>query len=130
MAGAREYYESTKNGAPLEGGVSGIKVVGDHTIEISLTKPDASFRKVLSPDKLIFPKEAYEKYQVDMRSNCIGTGAFVLEKVLENQQILLKRNENYWESDEHGNKLPYLEIVKVSFTPDKKAELTNFKKRN
>ncbi len=36
VKGADEYYQSTKDKKPLEGGVSGVKVLDDYTLEITL----------------------------------------------------------------------------------------------
>jgi len=131
VEGANEYYESTKNGDPLAGGVSGIRVIDNNKIEIKLVQPFSSFDKVLSYNcGFIFPKEALEKYGSDIRVHPVGTGPFMVDKIKEGVQVRLVRNENYWESDEHGNQLPYLDVVKVTFTKDKKTELSNFKRGN
>lgn len=128
VVGAEEYFKSTQDGSPLEGGVSGIKVTGN-TIEITLTSPFASFDKVLSHNACwIFPKEAWDKYGSDMRTKCVGTGPFKVGVIKEGVQVRLVRNDNYWEFDEHGNQLPYLKVIKTTFTKDKKTELSSFQR--
>ena len=69
----------------------------------------------------IVPKEAVDFYKKDFRKNPVGTGAFVFKKWLENQGLFLLKNENYWEKDENGVQLPYLDGVRVSFMPDRKT---------
>ena len=32
------------------------------------------------------------------------------------------KNDQYWDVDEHGNNLPYLDVVKISFNNNKKIE--------
>lgn len=131
VEGASEYYESTKNGDPLAGGVSGVRVIDDYTLEINLTQPFSSFDQVLSYNcGYIFPKEAFDKYGSDLRVHPIGTGPFKVDKIKEGVQVRLVRNDNYWETDEHGNQLPYLDVIKITFTKDKKTELSNFKRGN
>jgi oligopeptide transport system substrate-binding protein len=126
VVGAKEYFASTQSGSPLEGGVSGVKVIGN-SIEITLSSPFAAFDKVLSHSACwVFPKEAWDKYGSDMRRNCVGTGAFKVDVIKEGVQVRLVRNEKYWESDEHGNQLPYINIIKTTFTQDKKTELSSF----
>jgi peptide/nickel transport system substrate-binding protein len=44
------------------------------------------------------------------------------------KSVYLQRNENYWDVDEHGNKLPYLEILKFTFMSEKKTEFQAFNK--
>ena len=131
VVGANEYFESTKTDQPLEGGVAGIKVVDDYTVQIDLNYPFAGFLKILSHSACwVYPKEAYDTYGIDMRINCVGTGAFKVKKIKEGETVILEANENYWGVDEHDNKLPYLKGVKFSFIKEKKAELLEFKKGN
>jgi len=127
VVGANDYYESTKKNDPLAGGVYGITVLDDLTLKIELNKPYSFFSKILTHHACyIFPKEAYEKYGSDMRTNCVGTGAFMIDKIKEGTQIRLIRNQNYWETDDNGNRLPYLDIIKITFSTDKKTEMHNF----
>lgn len=131
VVGANEYYESTVNKTPLEGGVSGIKVIDDYTIEISLNYSFAGFLNILSHISCsVYPKEAFEMYGIDMRTNCVGTGPFRVKKIKESETVILERNPNYWKVDEYGNQLPYLDGIKFSFIKEKKAELLEFKKGN
>lgn len=126
IIGAREYYESVKNGSPLDGGVPGIQALDDSTLRIELSQPYATFNMIMTtPAGWVFPKEAFEKYGKEMREVMVGTGPFVPKKV-QSDLVVLERNENYWEVDEFGNQLPYLKGIKVTFLKDKKQELTAF----
>lgn len=131
VVGADEYYESTKNKKPLSGGVAGIKVIDNYTIQINLKYPFAGFLNILSHNGCwVFPKEAVEKYGVDMRVKAIGTGPFQVKSIKEGDAVILERNASYWNADQHGNQLPYLDAVRYSFIKDKKSELLEFKKGN
>lgn len=131
VKGANEYHESTVNKQPLKGGVAGIKVIDDYTIQIDLNYSFAGFLNIVShPACYLYPKEALDAYGQDMRINCVGTGPFRLKKVKESEIIILDRNPDYWAKDEYGNKLPYLDGIKISFSKEKKIELVNFKKGN
>jgi len=131
IVGARAHFESTSNGNFPEEGVSGIRVIDEHTLQINLTQPCSFFLKILSHAQCaVYPKEAYEKYGMEMRTQTVGTGPFMLDNMIEGNELRLVRNQNYWESDEHGNSLPYLDVIKMTFNSDKKIELTNFKKSN
>ncbi|MFI5046555.1 MAG: ABC transporter substrate-binding protein [Acidimicrobiia bacterium] len=49
-------------------------------------------------------------------SNLIGSGPFELDGPwVVNQQLVVKRNPNYWQKDAKGNQLPYLD--KITFVP-------------
>lgn len=131
VVGADEYYESTVNKKPLAEGVSGIKVIDDHTLEINMKMPFAGFLNILStPGCWVFPKEAQEKYGVDMRVKCVGTGPFKVKSIKEGDAVILEKNPEYWAVDENGNKLPYLDVVRTSFIKEKKSELLEFKQGN
>lgn len=128
VKGANEYYEASANGTP-NFDVEGIKVIDDYTIQIELLKPTILFTTNLArPFGYIFPKEAYDKYGLEMRENVVGTGPFSLASIEDGVAVYMKRNNNYHGVDEHGNKLPFLDAVTIKFIPDKKTELFEFKK--
>ncbi len=131
VVGANEYFKSTVKKKPLRGGVSGVKVVDDYTLQITLLYPFAGFRNILAtPYTSVFPKEAVQKYGIEMRIKCVGTGPFYVKEMKEGEAIILARNNEYWDVDEFGNKLPYLDAIKVTFIKEKKSEMLEFKKRN
>jgi len=131
VKGANAYHESTKNKQPLEGGVEGIKVIDDYTLQIDLEYSFAGFLNIVShPACFLYPQEALDTYADDMRINCVGTGPFKLKKIKDSETAILERNPNYWEIDKYGNQLPYLDGIKISFNKEKKAELLEFKKGN
>ena len=131
IKGVNEHYEKTSKGETVEGGVEGVKVIDENTIEFTLYESLSFFPKILVHNACwIFPKEAYEMYGEDMRSHVVGTGPFIIDAIKEGSQVRMRRNENYWRKDEFGNQLPYLDLVKVTFTRDKKSELANFRKDN
>ena len=43
-----------------------------------------------------------------------------------NDNVILKRNNNYHGLDSLGNQLPFLDSIVISFLPTKKQELDNF----
>jgi len=131
VEGARTYYDQTKSGNKPTDGVAGIELIDDNTIRITLNHSYAGFVTTLAHYATwIFPKEAYDKYGSDMKLNLVGTGPFYVDNIDQGTQVRLKKNPSYWEKDENGNKLPYLDIIKITFTKDKKSELANFRKNN
>ncbi|MGD9327897.1 MAG: ABC transporter substrate-binding protein, partial [Cyclobacteriaceae bacterium] len=78
----------------------------------------------------IYPREAEEKYGLDMRVKAVGTGPFMLASLDEDISIILKKNEKYHGFDEYGNQLPFLDALSIQFIKDKKTELFEFRKRN
>jgi peptide/nickel transport system substrate-binding protein len=45
---------------------------------------------------------------------------------VENTKLVFRKNNNYHEKDENGNRLPYLEAVAITFLPDKQSEFLQF----
>ncbi len=131
VVGANAYFESTKTGRPLKEGVTGIQTLNDSTIQITLNYPFQGFLNILTmPFAWVFPHEAFDKYGVDMRTQCVGTGPFFVKDSKHDESLILARNEMYWGYDKFGNQLPYLDIIKFSFTKEKTAEYLEFKKGN
>jgi oligopeptide transport system substrate-binding protein len=129
VKGADEYFQSTIDKKPLPGGVSGVEVIDNYTLKITLVQPFAGFLNILStPGCWVYPKEAYEKYGIEMRTHCVGTGPFKVKSIKEGESVVLERNADYWASDEMGNKLPFLDGIKFSFIKEKKSEFLEFKR--
>ena len=127
IVGGEEYYRSNKN---KEGkGVSGIKVINDYCIEITLKEPYVNFQKLLTSSIYgIFSKVAYSFYGKDIVKHPIGSGAFIFgERTAKN--LLLKFNPKYWKKDTYGNQLPYLNAIIVKRGKNKKIEFEHFRQR-
>jgi len=129
IKGATEYSKAVKAGKKPAGGVPGVQIIDEHTIKIELEKPFSSFLHILAmPFGFIFPPEAHEKYDKDMRIEAVGTGPFYIKTLRENEAVVLLRNQKYWGKDDAGNQLPYLDGLRWSFIGDQKTELLQLKK--
>lgn len=127
IEGAAEFSKNSKTFLP-KGGVSGIKVINDHTIQITLVNSFSGFENILTHSSLgIFPREAWDEYGKEIGKHPVGTGPFALES-MESDKIVLKRNNSYWRKDDLGNQLPFLSKVIVTYARDKKSELLAFRK--
>lgn len=92
VEGANECYTASANGELAEGGVSGITVLDDYTLKIKLVQPYSIFTYNLArPGAFIFAKEAYEKYGLEMREKCVGTGPFYIESIDDDIAIIMKK---------------------------------------
>ncbi|MCS7463424.1 peptide ABC transporter substrate-binding protein [Paenibacillus doosanensis] len=80
----------------------GVKATDDKTLEITLEKPIAFFTDQLSmpiffPQKPDFVKAQGDKYGADA-DKVIGAGPFKLEKWDHEQQLVLVKNDKYWDA--------------------------------
>ncbi|MEN7547704.1 ABC transporter substrate-binding protein [Rapidithrix thailandica] len=129
VLGASEYYEASANGNTPDFDIEGIQVLDELTLRITLEKPNSQFLYNLArPGGFIFPREAYDAYKEDMRIKCVGTGPFEISSIDEDNSIILKKNKNYYDTDEYGNPLPFLDAISITFIKDKKIELMQFRK--
>jgi len=77
----------------------------------------------------VVPKEAVDKYGTDFRRHPVGTGPFQFVAWEEGQALVLKKNPAYFETDSAGNRLPYVNGVKVSFYDSKATEFLLFRQK-
>lgn len=103
------------------------QAVNDSVFQIQLSKPFPAFLSLLSMEYAsVVPKEITEDKTIDFRSNPIGTGPYQFKIWEENVKLVLRKNTNYHELDEKGNRLPYLESIAVTFLPDKQSSYLQF----
>lgn len=119
IKGATAFYEGT---APS---IAGLSAPDDFTIEIELLEPSTTFLYTLaSPTTSIIPREAIVKYGIESK---VGAGAFRygIENA-EEEQLILLRNNKYFEVDSFGNGLPYLDTVLFSYKGSEGSKMQAF----
>ena len=99
----------------------------DTTFQIELAKPFPPFLGILSMTYAsVVPHEAVEYYGDDFRSHPVGTGPFKFQYWKENVKLVFRKNPDYFERDEAGERLPYIDAVSVSFLIDKQVAFLEF----
>ena len=95
VKGATEHYEAIQNGKPLSGGLEGITVLNDSTLQIELEKPYADFMERLAlPFTAVFPKEAVDYYKGNILYHTVGTGPYMMKALKQDEAVILVRNDN------------------------------------
>ncbi len=95
--------------------ITGFKVVDPSTVEITLNQPDLSFLNALTMEFTdVLPKEWVAKWGKQVNRHPLGTGPFMFDHWTPGQEIVLKKNPNYWETGK-----PYLDELdyKLSYNP-------------
>jgi len=115
-------------GAWVLSSVNHISTPNDSTIHLELSEPNPAFLGLLTMQYCsILPVES------DTISNFfespIGTGPFHFQFHKNNVKLVLRKNEQYFES-KNGMQLPYLDAVAISFIPDKQTAFLEFIKGN
>lgn len=103
----------------------------DTTFVIHLKQAFSPFLSMLGmPYCFVVPHEVVEHYGADFRQHPIGTGPFKFQLWKENVKLVMRKNHNYFEKDEKGNSLPYLDGVAITFIIDKQTVFLEFIKGN
>ena len=111
--------------------VANFKAQNDSIFTINLKQAFPPFLGLLAMKYCsVVPKEAVEYFGNTFRANPIGTGAFQYKLWVENTKLVLRKNPLYFEKDEQGNSLPYIEAVAITFLPDKQSEFLQFVQGN
>lgn len=132
VVGASEYYEATRQAQrtgsrPTVNGVAGFVVVNDTTFQIRLIKPFAPFEYTVAQTSMgIVPREAVERYGNTFMQHPVGSGPFQFVAWNPDRSCELRRNPSYWDVDEAGNRLPYLDGIRFTFMKDDKMQLLEF----
>ncbi|MEW7009352.1 ABC transporter substrate-binding protein [Lentilitoribacter sp. EG35] len=98
-------YDAMSSGDATE--LEGVKVVDDSTVEITLSRPDATFLHVMALNfASVVAKEAVEAAGDDFGKQPVGTGAFKLGEWTLGQRLVFEKNADYWRDG-----IPYLDTV-------------------
>lgn len=136
VEGANEYFEEItmsrkESREPKLTEVTGYKVLDDTTFQIQLKKPFGPFIYYMCLGfAYIVPKEAIQQYGKDFFQNPVGTGPYMLINWTPDLELNLKRNPNYWQKDQFGNQLPYVQDVKFRFLKELSQQMLEFQNGN
>ncbi|MBZ4691070.1 MAG: extracellular solute-binding protein family 5 [Cereibacter sp.] len=98
-------YDAMATGGATE--LAGVKVTGPLTVDITLSRPDATFLHVMALNfASIVPKEAVEEAGADFGKLPVGTGAYKLAEWTIGQRLVFEKNADYWRDG-----VPYLDSV-------------------
>lgn len=104
--------------------------LNDTTFQLKLLQPFRPMLGILSMQYCsVVPKEIVQHYGRDFRRNPVGTGPFSFGFWEEGQALVLRKHPRYFERDEAGSQLPYLDGVQVSFLDNKAAEFLEFRQQ-
>lgn len=126
IAGGLEYRDKTKK-IQAAHHIRGIELIDEKTLKIVLEKEFVNFEKLLTHSGLlVLAKEAYDYYGKEVDKHPVGTGPFYLSS-WQGNQLVLKAFSKYWKTDEHGNRLPFVDQVNWSYNIDSEDQLKAFR---
>ena len=105
----------------------GFRALNDTTFRVWLKEPFPPFPGILTmPYCFVVPHEAVEHYGKDFARHPVGTGPFKFRIWVQDEKLVLVKNEHYFEKDSTGIPLPYLDAVAITFIKDKQSEFLEF----
>jgi peptide/nickel transport system substrate-binding protein len=96
------------------------KVISPTQISITFPAPVAGLDR-------LFDQVAILSERSPRRESAV-LGPFMLADYKPGSTVLLKRNPNYWKTDEQGRKLPYLDSIRLDIQPNRDVEMLRFKR--
>ena len=107
--------------------VDKIEAINNHELKIKLKKPFPAFLGLLTMRYCsVVPWEVIKKINDKFRNQPIGTGPFHFKKWEEDVKLVLRKNPIYFEKDNQGISLPYLESIAITFIPEIQSEFMLF----
>lgn len=115
--------------------ISGLQAPDPYTLVIKLSKPEAFFIQILTMPfasavdtkfiQSVGNHEVYKKNPAFDSNQAMGSGPFKLQSINQNQIVLVK-NTNYWRTDQYGQKLPYLDKVTINVNGNDQIDAMHF----
>jgi peptide/nickel transport system substrate-binding protein len=105
------------------GVVESVNKTGDLEVTIKLKQPSASWPHVLATTGGVVSKAYFERHQSGFggpKAGVIATGPYVFDHWTSGQEVVLKKNPNYWDS----SKLSYLDTIVFKVIPDDNTRIT------
>jgi peptide/nickel transport system substrate-binding protein len=119
---ARVKFITPKPFAPMLRSI-GMAILPKHVLESKVVKVDPD-----TTEEGEMPQQTFNStWGIDTPpEEIIGTGLYMLKEFKPSQYMVLVRNPNYWKKDAAGNRLPYIEQIRIVIVPHQDVELLKF----
>jgi oligopeptide transport system substrate-binding protein len=107
--------------------IAGVKVVDPYTLEIDLSKPDATILYALTMSFCdVVPKEWVAKWGTKFIRHPLGTGPYLMDHWTSGTELVLNRNPNFWDWRDHPD--AWVDGIKISFSINPQTALLKLKR--
>jgi peptide/nickel transport system substrate-binding protein len=96
------------------------KVISLTEISITFPAPVAGLDRLFDQVAILSERSSKKEMAV--------LGPFMLADYKPGATVLLKRNPNYWKTDEQGRRLPYLDSIRLDIQSNRDVEMLRFKR--
>jgi len=104
--------------------ITNVSADGDYTVVFEFDQPYAPFLYKLSSGGYILPEGA-DDADYDIADQPVGTGPFVFDENVPQARTEVSAFNDYYETDDSDNSLPYLDGIEFRIVPEGQARLTN-----
>lgn len=112
-----------------EKGIYSFQSISDTILEIQLKTAFPPFLGILTMQYCsVVPQKVVNQFGEDFRQHPIGTGPFQFKFWSESNKLVFLKNVDFFEVDEEGNQLPYLDAINVTFNKDEEVAFLKFLK--
>lgn len=119
------------SGGWIMNNIKDYKAINDSVLQINLNDAFPPFLGLISMKYAsVVPHELFKDGNEGFLKHPIGTGPFQFKIWEDNVKMVLRKNPLYFEFDEKGTRLPYLEAVNITFLPEKNSEFLELIKGN
>lgn len=99
--------------------IESVDVLGEYRVRFNLKRPwGAGLNMLADRGGVMNSPNVVAALGADYGWQPSGTGPFIVDNVITGTQVHLVRNENYWGTDEAGNRLPYLDEITIRVIRD------------
>ncbi|MCS6812730.1 MAG: ABC transporter substrate-binding protein [Cyanobacteria bacterium] len=127
----------------LKGELPTVAKVGDRQIEFTIPEPFAPFVRFVGGVPILPAHVLKDTINTtDEKGNLaflstwslqanpreiVGAGAYVMERYVPGQRIILRRNPYYWRKDQQGNPQPYIERIVWQIIESSDSQIVRFR---
>jgi ABC-type transport system substrate-binding protein len=99
-----------------------------NTVTFKLKEPFGLFLNRIASfqDLWIMPREFIEQSETASEDSMLGSGPFIFERFEPNVVMSWRKNPDYWETDDNGVQLPYLDGINLAIITDQNQVLSQF----
>jgi peptide/nickel transport system substrate-binding protein len=106
--------------------ISSTKVINAHTIQVNTKTVSAPFLNDLAlwPASVLDEKAFKKEGESVFKDHPVGSGPFSVVSFKPGNEIVLKKNPYWWDTDTCGNHYPYLNQVVLKYIPNDNTRVT------